>query len=137
MKKETINVLIVDDHAGIRYLLGLLIEDVGHKTFTATNGLEAVELVRQSGFDLIFMDLCMPVMDGLKALEKIKLIAPDTEVVIVTADNNESNVNEAMKKGAFKFIAKPFENEEITGAIEEIIYFRQIAEAEKNDNRAL
>ena len=137
MKKEAIDVLIVDDHAGIRYLLDILIKEAGHKTVTASNGQEAVELVRRSGFDLVFMDFCMPVMDGLKALEKIKIISPRTEVVIVTANNTEFNFSKAMQKGAFKFIGKPFENEEIKEAIEEVIYFKKINEIEKNNNHVL
>lgn len=72
-EKNTLNVLIVDVHPGMRYLLQMLIEEEGHNTVTASNGREAIELVKKFNFDIVFMDIAMPLMDGFTALDKDKI----------------------------------------------------------------
>ncbi|MCD5404980.1 MAG: response regulator [Desulfotomaculum sp.] len=69
-EKNTLNVLIVDDHPGMRYLLQMLIEEEGHNTVTASNGRKAIELVKKFNFGIVFMDIAMPLMDGFTALER-------------------------------------------------------------------
>ncbi|MCG9966701.1 response regulator [Pelotomaculum terephthalicicum JT] len=113
MQQEPLNVLIVDDQAGVRYLLEIVVQDSGHRAYTASNGLEAVELARSIRPDLVFMDVRMPLMGGLEALEKIKALAPETNVVIMTAFSSEQTVSQAMKKGALTCIGKPFDVDEL------------------------
>lgn len=119
MRREPLDVLIVDDQAGVRYLLEIIVQDSGHRAHTASNGLEAVDLARSIRPDLIFMDVRMPLMGGLEALEKIKALAPETNVVIMTAFSSEETVSQAMQKGALTCIVKPFDVDELKDFLKE------------------
>jgi len=113
MRREPLDVLIVDDQAGVRFLLEIIVKDSGHRAHIAGNGREAVDLARSIRPDLIFMDVRMPLMGGLEALEKIKALAPETNVVIMTAFSSEETVSQAMQKGALTCIVKPFDVDEL------------------------
>lgn len=113
MSRECLEVLIVDDQAGVRYLLDIVVREAGHRVHTAQNGLEAVEFARSIRPDLIFMDVRMPLMGGLEALGKIKVVSPKTDVIIMTAYGSEETVSQAMENGALCCIAKPFDVDEI------------------------
>ena len=115
----TLNVLIVDDQPGVRYLLTIIIEEEGHKAFTAQNGKEAVEMVSSHDPDLVFMDVRMPIMGGLEALRRIKMTFPCTEVVMMTAYGAEDTIDTALQNGALTCIAKPFDIEEIRNFIKQ------------------
>ncbi|MDO7785651.1 response regulator [Desulforamulus aquiferis] len=116
---NALNVLIVDDQAGVRYLLEILVKESGHKAYTAQNGVEALDKVITIKPDLVFMDVRMPVMGGLEALGKIKKISPRTEVVMMTAYSADDTATLALKKGAIRCMSKPFDVEEIKHLLEE------------------
>ncbi|AEG59022.1 response regulator [Desulforamulus ruminis] len=120
--KNTLDVLIVDDQAGVRYLLEILVKESGHNAYTAQNGVEAVEKVQIIKPDLIFMDVRMPVMGGLEALGNIKRISPNTEVVMMTAYSSEDTAAVALQKGALKCMSKPFDVEEIKALLENFVW---------------
>ena len=107
------DVLVVDDHPGVRHLLDIVIKESGHRVFTAQNGLEALEKVCDIRPQLIFMDVRMPLMGGLEALSKIKIMHPNTQVVIMTAYSSDATINQARKQGAICCIAKPFNVDDI------------------------
>ncbi len=109
----SMNVLVVDDQPGVRFLLDIIIRESGHRVLIAENGLEALEIVRSTKPDLVFMDVRMPLMGGVEALGKIKMISPETEVVLMTAYVSDETVEMAMRKGAMCCIAKPFDVDEI------------------------
>ncbi|MBF7083096.1 response regulator [Desulfallas sp. Bu1-1] len=113
------NILVVDDQPGVRYLLDIVIKEAGHSVNTAQNGLEAVEKVRACKPDLVFMDVRMPLMDGLEALAKIKLISPNTDVVIMTAYGSDDTIDNAQKQGALCCMAKPFDVEDIKNFLDD------------------
>ncbi|MDD4169006.1 MAG: response regulator [Desulfotomaculaceae bacterium] len=113
MKKEPLDILIVDDQAGVRHLLEIIIKELGHKAHTASNGLEAVSLTCSIHPDLVFMDIRMPLMGGLEALNRIKTFAPGTNVVIMTAFGSEETIAQAMQEGALGCIVKPFDIDQI------------------------
>lgn len=118
--KDALDVLIVDDQAGVRYLLEILVKESGHRVYTAQNGVEAVEKVRILKPDLIFMDVRMPIMGGLEALGKIKKIVPNTEVIMMTAYSAEDTATIAMQKGAMMCMSKPFDVEEVKYLLQRI-----------------
>jgi two-component system response regulator (stage 0 sporulation protein F) len=120
MMSEPLNILIVDDQPGVRYLLDIVIREAGHRVYTARNGLEAVEIAKSSHPNLVFMDVRMPLMGGLEALGKIKAMIPETEVIIMTAYGSEETVTKAMEGGALCCIAKPFDVEKIKGLLEDL-----------------
>ncbi len=109
MKRKKLDVLVVDDQPGVRYLLDVIIAEEGHRVRIAKNGLEAVEAVKSSRPDLVIMDVRMPKMCGIEALGKIKIISPETEVVLMTAYVSDETVQMALKKGALCCFTKPFD----------------------------
>jgi two-component system, response regulator, stage 0 sporulation protein F len=113
MGGEKLKVLIVDDQAGVRFLLEIVVRESGHEAYMAQNGLEAIEMARSIQPDLIFMDVRMPLIGGLEALGKIKATNPEIQVIIMTAYGSEQTVSDALKKGAWCYIAKPFDVNEI------------------------
>ncbi|AQS60161.1 response regulator [Desulforamulus ferrireducens] len=118
--KKALDVLIVDDQAGVRYLLEILVKEAGHRVYTAQNGVEAVEKARLKKPDLIFMDVRMPIMGGLEALGKIKKIVPNTEVIMMTAYSAEDTATIALQKGALMCMSKPFDVDEVKYLLDKI-----------------
>jgi len=125
---RSMNVLVVDDHPGIRYLLDIVITESGHRVFTAQNGIEAVEVARNINPQLVFMDIRMPLMGGLEALSKIKSIYPKMQVVIMTAYGSEDTISQAQEQGALCCFIKPFDVDDIKKFLED--FNRRRAEEE-------
>ena len=117
MEKRKLDVLVVDDQPGVRYLLDVIISEEGHCVRLAKNGYEAVDAVKASRPDLVIMDVRMPQMGGIEALGKIKIISPETEVVLMTAYVSDETVQMALKKGALCCFTKPFDVEGIKSFI--------------------
>lgn len=113
MANECLNILVVDDQQGVRYLLDTIVKEEGHNCFLASNGLEAVEMYRKVRPDLVFMDIRMPVMDGTEALEKMKEQGLTSNVIMMTAFTERDAINNAYKNGASKCLIKPFDVNEI------------------------
>ncbi|HSK71701.1 MAG TPA: sigma-54 dependent transcriptional regulator [Pyrinomonadaceae bacterium] len=107
------NLLIVDDEQSYRQLLSLVFDGNGHTIRTATNGREAVEMLRQEPADLIISDVKMPDMDGISLLQAVREFLPDVAVVMMTAFASVETAREAFKLGADDFIQKPFDVEEL------------------------
>ena len=119
MPQKILDILVVDDQPGVRYLLDIVINESGHKAHTAQNGLEALDMARSIRPDLIFMDVRMPIMGGLEALAKIKPLAPETAVVIMTAYGSDETIEEAKNLGALGCMAKPFDINDIKDFIQD------------------
>lgn len=115
-----LNILVVDDQPGVRYLLDAVITEEGHISHLATNGLEAVEMVKKVNPGLIFMDIRMPLMDGTKALEIIKELGYQPTVIMMTAFTEKSVIDNAYNNGAAKCIIKPFDIEDIRKIIRDV-----------------
>jgi len=111
MTKE--KVLVVDDEVGMRQLLEKLLEDNGYGVASAVDGVDALDKIKENRPALALVDFKMPRMNGLRLLEKIKKSYPEVVVVMMTAYGTVENAVSAMKLGAFDYINKPFENEEI------------------------
>ena len=120
MKTHCINVLCVDDMAGIRCLLGAIVKEESHNSFYASNGVEALEILETVHIDLVFLDIKLPVMDGLEVLENIELLSYDPHVVALTGFSEQRVIDEAFGRGANKCILKPFNVEDIRHIIREI-----------------
>lgn len=114
-------ILIVDDEADIALILKLQLEDVGYRTVRARDGMEALELLGRERFSLILLDIRMPRMDGIQALERIRCEYPDLVVVMMTAHGSEDIAVEAMKKGAVDYISKPFSSDDMKKRVERAI----------------
>lgn len=107
------NILVVDDEKNIRMTMVHALEMSGFHVESAITGEEALLMLKASAFDLVFLDLKMPGMDGIEVLRRTKQSWPMVRVVVITAHGTVDNAVEAMKLGAADFIQKPFTPEEI------------------------
>ena len=110
-------VLIVDDEANIRKVLTAQIKAAGYEVTTATNGIEALDLLSKGEIDAVISDLRMPELDGLGLLERIQTFDVPPPVIVITAHGSMSTAIDAMKLGAFDFITKPFDKTELLNAL--------------------
>lgn len=106
-------VLIADDEPRIRKVITLLLKDEGYDVKTVENGQQAVEAVAEFLPDVVLLDQQMPLLTGVEALERIKQIRPEQVIVFVTAFGSISLAVDAVKKGAYDFIEKPFDNDKL------------------------
>lgn len=100
-------ILIVDDEPAIRRTLREILEFEKFTVEEASDGLECMAKLKKEPFDVLLMDIKMPKMDGMEALERVHLLAPDTPVVMISGHGNIETAVEAVKKGAFDYISKP------------------------------
>ncbi|MDR1607390.1 MAG: sigma-54 dependent transcriptional regulator [Deltaproteobacteria bacterium] len=114
-------ILIVDDEEHIRKIMSIMLGKKGYACRLAASGAEALELLTQESFDAVLTDLHMPGLDGLGLLAKIKEMAPDLVVIVVTAFATMETAILAMKAGAYDYIAKPFNEDEIILVLEKAL----------------
>jgi two-component system, chemotaxis family, chemotaxis protein CheY len=109
MSRRQPTILIVDDNDLMRTLLrGMLRDEEYQVVGEARNGLQAVDAVQRLNPDIVCLDVMMPEMDGLEALQAIKQARPETIVVMITGNPSVDNVQESIQGGAAGFIVKPF-----------------------------
>jgi two-component system response regulator PilR (NtrC family) len=106
-------ILIVDDEQSMRELLAILLRKEGYEVVTAENGANALKAVQREIFDLVITDLRMPQFDGMALLKSVKEVSPDTIVIIITAFGTTEGAERARNLGAYDYIGKPFNNDEI------------------------
>ncbi|MFN0118777.1 MAG: response regulator [Elusimicrobiota bacterium] len=119
--QSNVKILVVDDEMGIRELLSYELGSKGYQVTTANNGQEALEKLSQGKFQLIISDVKMPKLGGVEFLDTVKKIAPDIEVILATGFGTIETAVDAMKKGAFDFIQKPFNLVDIFSLIEKAL----------------
>ncbi len=105
--------LIVDDNESIRELLKRILEQTGYKTLTASSGEEAIRLAKNNSPDVALVDISMPGIGGITTLTLLKEIHPQLEVIMLTGETSVETALESMKHGAYDYIAKPFEKNEL------------------------
>jgi len=111
------NILIVDDEKHYPMVIGEILAEEGYRAFTASSGMEALDILNTQFIDLVLSDVKMPGMSGIDLMERIKALKPDLPVIIMTAFGSVEKAVEAMHKGAYTFILKPFENEALIAHI--------------------
>ncbi len=121
-------ILIVDDEKNYPMIIGELLKEEGYDSMTASSGMEALDILRTHSVDLVLTDVKMPGMSGIQLLEKIKEITPDVPVIIMTAYGSVEKAVEAMHKGAYTFILKPFENQALIAHIAKAISVYRIVQ---------
>src|SRR4029079_5662675 len=119
-------ILIVDDKEMMRDSLSLAVARAGHKAVTTGDPVEALPLVRQHRPACVITDLKMPKMDGIELLQKIRAEQPDMPVVLMTAFATISTAVQAMRLGAYDYVQKPFESEEILVIVDRAIEHQKI-----------
>jgi len=117
---EKLRILVVDDNEEFCQNLADIMEMKGHRVATAQDGFKAIDLVKRDSFDLVLMDVKMPVMNGLETFKKIKEIAPRLPVVMVTAYQVEELIRDALRAGAFGCLNKPLDFHKLSEIIEDV-----------------
>jgi len=118
-------ILIVDDDPGLRESFRLILED-RYELIEAVDGRQALEVVRRSEVDLVLLDIRLPEMDGIEVLERIKTIDDQVEVVLVTAVKTVRTAVAAMKLGAFDYLTKPFEEDDLLSVVRRALEKRSL-----------
>lgn len=118
---KNLTFLVVDDAVFMRTVLKKMLLEAGYEVLgEAGNGLEAIRLAKELQPDMITLDITMPEMDGLQAIEGILHASPQTKIIMCSAMGQQSKVVEAIKKGAKDFIVKPFEKTRVLQAISNV-----------------
>ena len=126
-------ILVVDDEKNYLLVLSAILEDEGYEVLTANSGHEALEIQKSSDLDLMLTDMKMPAMDGIELLENVKTSDPDLPVIMMTAHGTIDKAVEAMQKGAYSYILKPFDNERLTIYVKKAVALYQVVK----ENRRL
>ena len=119
-------ILVVDDERSMREFLEIFLAKKGHSVHTAENGSDALERISELEYDLVVTDLKMPGISGLEVLEETKKQWPDTQVIVMTAFSTTETAIEAMKKGAYDYVTKPFEINEAGVIIDKALNVRAL-----------
>ncbi|MDY0361571.1 MAG: sigma-54 dependent transcriptional regulator [Desulforegulaceae bacterium] len=124
-------ILIVDDEKNFPIILSAVLEDEGFETASALSGNQAVEILKNQDVSLVLTDMKMPEMDGMTLLETIKKNYPEIPVIVMTAHGTVEKAVEAMQKGAFTYIIKPFGNSELIQHIKTALSHSEIVKQNK------
>src|SRR6266404_3575793 len=125
-------ILVVDDEEAIREIVCSMLTNAGYQTAPAASGLRALDQINAANFELILSDLMMPEMDGIGLLERAKVIAPDTPIIMVTAVHDVSVALAAIRNGAYDYMLKPFERDQLLAMVRRALEHRRL----KLENRA-
>lgn len=126
-------ILIVDDEKNYPLILSAVLREEGYETLVAPNGVDALALLADNSVDLVLTDMKMPGMDGMELLEQIKKLDAELPVIMMTAYGSVEKAVEAMQKGAYNYILKPFENDQLVIFVNKAVALYRLVK----ENRAL
>ena len=121
-------ILVVDDETSMRQLLEITLRKEGYRVTTARSGRRAVEAFEKASYDLVISDIRMPDMSGVDVLRHVKGVAPETPVIMVIAYSSAETAVEALRLGAYDYIAKPFKVDELKITIKNALEKKQLKE---------
>ena len=127
------NILVIDDEAVQRDVLTGYLKKKGYNIYSASSGKEGIEIAKDNSVDIILSDFKMPDLNGIEVLQEVKKINPEISFVIVTAYGTVENAVKAMRLGAFDYISKPVDLDELDLMIERIIEHKNL----KSENQLL
>ena len=130
-------VLVVDDEKNYPRILGAVLEEEGFEILTANSGAKALEILHNSDIDLVLTDMKMPEMDGIDLLEKIKARDPQLPVIMMTAHGTVDKAVEAMEKGAYSYLLKPFDNDRLIIYVNKAIAVYRLIKENRNLRSAI
>ena len=119
-------ILLIDDDPSLLRVTEYQLENAGYKVITAVNGKDGLSAYREHKPDLVLSDVKMPVMDGMELLAEIKRVSPHALVILVTAHGSIETAIQAMKKGAFDYICKPFDTDELLITVKKALDYQTI-----------
>ena len=121
MTEENVHILIIEDDSGMRSTLSDILEQDGYKTTDFGTAKQALGWVMQNPFDVVIVDMMLPDMNGMALLEQIRLINPESAVIMMTGYASVETAIEAMKEGAYAYIIKPFNVNELKTVIKKAL----------------
>jgi two-component system response regulator PilR (NtrC family) len=124
-------ILIVDDEKPIRDSLKIVLIDEGYSAETAGDGEEALERIKNESFDIVITDIKMPKLDGIQLLESASSISPETFFIIMTAYASVKTAIDALRQGAFDYLIKPVEFDDVIIRIKRLIDYKNLAQENK------
>lgn len=119
--QKEVNILVVDDQIGMLETFTDILEDSGFNVATAEDGFTAIRKAKEQPFDLIFMDIRMPGINGVQTFREIKRINPQIAVIMMTAYSVEDLIQEAIDEGVYTVIYKPFDMAKVIQTIERVL----------------
>ena len=125
IKGAKARILVIDDEDVIRSLFKVTLEEQGHEVVTAGTGAEGIQHVKQRDFDLVFLDLKLPDIDGAEVFRKIKSSRPTLLVTIITGYPSSEMMEKALKKGPLGIMNKPFSDSDIINAVNSFLHAAQ------------
>lgn len=130
------SILIVDDEINFAHSIVKILKLKKFDVSQANNGLEAVELIKKERYDIIFLDIRMPRMNGVEAFKRIKAVSPKTLVVLMTAYTKDELIKEALNQGVLKVLFKPFDIKEMISIINNYTLFKNNCFLIVDDNQS-
>jgi DNA-binding NtrC family response regulator len=130
-------ILVVDDETSVTSALEVVLGERGYDVKTAKDATDARELLAGTPFDLVFTDLRLPDASGIELIDRIKADSPDTEVILMTAHGSLDVTIEAIKKGAYYYLEKPFTPDQVIMLAERALEFREIRQENRHLKRTL
>jgi DNA-binding NtrC family response regulator len=124
---KKVKILVVDDELSIRESLCVWLQQDGYEVESAADGLKALAMSRETHYDIMLIDVKMPEMDGLSLLKNVRENDPDIAIVMMTAHGDIRDAVEAMKLGAYDYLLKPFDLEELSLNIEKLVQMQTLA----------
>jgi len=131
------SVIIADDDPDVLKFTSLLLDKRGYSTFPCGSAGEALEVLQKNKIDVVLTDIMMPEISGIELLERIHSIDPDIPVILITGFADLTKAIEAIKKGAFDFIAKPYETAYLTHSIEKAVSYHRLIKMEADYRQIL
>ncbi len=123
-------ILVVDDELNMRMVLKAMLKKEGYEVTTAADGIEALVILGREKIAVVATDLKMPRLDGMGLLERIQKEDPSLPVIMMTAYGTVANAVDALKKGAFDYLTKPFEQDELKMIILKAVKTRMMGEGD-------
>ncbi len=118
--QKPIRVLVADDHEVMRELLQRMLDTLGYSCDLAEDGTTCLKKLKQNGYDLVFLDLVMPGVDGASTLQKVRAEHPDTMIVVVSSQDDDEVISDILSQGAVAYLAKPVQLDHIRDVMERI-----------------
>jgi two-component system response regulator PilR (NtrC family) len=128
MKNHKGKILVVEDEKSMREVLKIFFESENFNVTTSSDGLEALSLLEKDIYDVVITDIRLPRLDGMELLKKIKEVSPNTMVIMITAFGTKESAIEAMKIGAYDYINKPFNMDELRIIVKRALEKKKLSE---------
>lgn len=137
MVPASAKVLVVDDEESMRSVLRQVLTDAGHDVLVAENGQQALDVLSRSDIEVMLLDIRMPGLSGLEVLSEVQVRSPSTCVIMVTAVAEVATAVDAMKQGAYDYVAKPFDLDDVTMAVQRAYERRTLVLLDRKHKREL